>query len=115
MLGFARAFVILLGAHFVGDYALQTPYLVENKGKSLYVLTAHSAVWSFCIAMTAWLLGFIPTVFAMVVILFIPHFVVDKMKVRKLYLFAGLTDKQMLALDQIIHYIQILVYLALTA
>lgn len=114
MLGFARAFVILLGAHFLGDYALQTTYLAENKGKSLYVLTAHSAIWSFCIVMTAWLLGFTPTVFAMVVILFIPHFVVDKMKVRKIYLFSDMSDKSCLILDQYLHTIQLLVYLAIT-
>lgn len=114
MTGFMTAFVILIGAHFVGDYALQTDYLATNKGKSLYVLTAHSAIWSFCITMTAWLMGFPPSMLAMLVILFIPHFVIDKMKVRKIYWFSDMSDKHCLILDQYLHMVQLLVYLAVT-
>lgn len=114
MTTFITALVILIGAHFVGDYALQTDYLANNKGKSLWILTAHSAIWSFCITLTAGLLGFSPTLFGMVVILFVPHFVIDKMKVRKIYLFADMSDKSCLILDQYLHMIQLLVYLAIT-
>lgn len=111
---FLTRFVMLTGAHYIGDYALQSDYLANNKGTNLYVLTAHSAIWSFCIALTGYELGVAPWWWAVLLILFIPHFVVDKMKARKLYFFSNLSDREALAQDQIIHLFQILVYLAVT-
>lgn len=108
-------FLVLLGAHFIGDYALQSDYLAANKGKSLYVLTAHSAIWTFCIVMTAvFARGIATPAWVMLLVLFIPHFVIDKMKVRGLYFFSGLTPKSALAVDQLLHYAQILLFIGFT-
>jgi hypothetical protein len=68
----------LVVAHFIGDVALQTPWLANNKRTNLLFLVAHSFIYGGCI----YCLLFQNT--AIGVFATVTHFVIDWMKCRKL-------------------------------
>jgi hypothetical protein len=98
-------FFLILG-HLVGDYALQTDFMAENKGKSPLVLSAHVAIyvaslWAFFMfysilyqpglffkLATLLFLGFV----------YIEHWLQDYLKNRHKE-----CSKQMYYLDQVLH------------
>lgn len=93
----------ILFAHSLGDYFLQTDYLAMNKGKDKYILCIHSILYTFAIAFVFkneinqfwyWLI-------------LITHIMIDYIKA------VGITpnimgNKNALILDQIIHYLILL-------
>jgi hypothetical protein len=46
-------FMVLLGAHFVGDFILQTHWQASNKSKNPVALRRHVLVWTLVIAVTS--------------------------------------------------------------
>lgn len=38
-----------IGAHFIGDIALQSSWQADNKGALWYVMLSHCAIWTTCI------------------------------------------------------------------
>jgi hypothetical protein len=44
-------FLWLIGAHFVGDIALQSSWQADNKGKYWYVMLSHCIIWTMCICL----------------------------------------------------------------
>ena len=44
-------FLWLIGAHFIGDIALQSQWQADNKGKYWYVMLSHCIVWTMCICL----------------------------------------------------------------
>jgi len=100
------ALLILLLSHFVGDYAFQTEYMAENKGKDNYILVAHVATWTFIVSTTALFIGVnFPD---MIIFLFVPHLIMDYIKARKLLWCKRVTPQQALTIDQSFHLLQIL-------
>lgn len=96
----------ILFAHCLGDYFLQTDYLAMNKGKDNYILLIHSVLYTFAI----WFIfgGMIPLVGYWFILL--THIAIDYLKAR------GITvnkygDKKALILDQITHYVILIVVL----
>lgn len=96
----------LLIAHSLGDYFLQTNYLAMNKGKDNYILCVHAILYTFAIG----------TVFGNDIshlwywIILLTHIPVDYIKAR------GITTKKLgernaLILDQVIHYITLILAL----
>ena len=82
----------VIGAHFIGDYAMQSDWMAKNKGKSIYVMIAHCAIYTVVCAIPFEMFGAcIPWVMG---IIFITHFFSDYLKCNNLY---GL------AIDQTIH------------
>lgn len=65
--------LLILFAHFIGDFILQTNWMAQNKAKNSFVLTHHVVVYSLC------LLPFGP-LFALVN--FILHFATDYVSSR---------------------------------
>lgn len=63
-------------AHYVGDYALQDNWMVENKGKDIYILFAHSCIHQACLYVA---LGSHPVWLDLYCIVY--HMVVDKAKI----------------------------------
>lgn len=50
-------FLWLVGAHFIGDIALQSQWQADNKAKYWYVMLSHCAIWTFCICLVLAVLG----------------------------------------------------------
>lgn len=106
--------LLMILAHYIGDYALQTNYMAMNKGKDVYVLLSHIATWTFVIVLTGMYLG-IPANFLLIVfVLLIPHFIMDYIKSRNLVWCREISEKQSLLVDQVFHINQILLYVLLS-
>lgn len=67
----------LLAAHFIGDFAFQNQWMVENKGKSWEVLTYHAATYT---ATFVWICQ-IYNPYA-ILLLLLSHIVIDTLKAR---------------------------------
>lgn len=44
--------LLFIFAHFIGDWALQSRWLAENKEDNLFIMYAHSMIWTGCICFT---------------------------------------------------------------
>ena len=104
-----EALIILLLAHFIGDYALQNDYIALNKGKDNYILFAHIAIWTFVMTITTIFIGYNIEWHIIILVLLIPHFVADYIKAKNLLWCKKLSPKTSLYIDQSIHFIQIIV------
>ncbi len=47
----------LVFAHFIGDWALQSDWVAQNKGKYPFVLLAHCMIWAACVCVALEYLG----------------------------------------------------------
>lgn len=97
----------LLFAHSLGDYFLQTDYLAMNKGKDNYILCIHAILYTFAVALIFG--NEISQLWYWLILLI--HIPVDYIKAR------GITpkrfgDKNALILDQVIHYVILVLALA---
>lgn len=102
------SFCILLLSHYIGDYALQTEYLALNKGKDNYILFSHVAVWTFIVSINALLLDMKITFMLIVLLLFIPHFIMDYIKSHNILWCKKLSQETSLIVDQAFHIMQII-------
>jgi hypothetical protein len=85
----------LILCHLIADYFLQTNYIAQNKGKDLYILFVHCALYIvpfFVVFGFTWHL--IP--------LFVLHIVLDYLKATK--------GKTKLWQDQLLHFITLGIY-----
>ncbi len=98
-------FFLLLG-HFVGDYALQTDYMAQTKGKSKLVLTSHVLVYTITVGVF-WCFGralheITPlctlTMLGVLVVVYVIHWLQDFLKSKWLN-----GSKQSYYADQAIH------------
>ena len=101
--------LLVLMAHMFGDYFLQTDYLAKNKGKDNYVLLIHCILYSLGIGLVFDIFGITLTAIDLALISTL-HFPIDYIKAR------GITSKMFgnknaLILDQIIHYIVLLLFI----
>ena len=86
----------LIMCHVFGDYFLQTDYLAKNKGTDKYILIMHCIL--YCVPFVVifgitWHLA----------ILFGLHIIFDYLKATN--------KKTTLLVDQIVHYVTVLIYL----
>jgi len=96
---------LLLG-HLVGDFALQSDRMAQNKSESKKTLTFHVTVYVLIMAGILWLHSlatgagyfFSWTVLGLLLVLFAAHWVQDYLKCRLLP-----KTKQMYYMDQILH------------
>lgn len=97
-----ETFIWLLFAHYIGDFALQSDWIAQNKRNYWYVLFAHSMIWAAIISMALEYLG----LFSLwkVLFLIIGHFIIDKWKTTKQ---SG--EWKWIYPDQILHIIQLIV------
>ncbi|MBR9658774.1 DUF3307 domain-containing protein [Bacillus cereus] len=105
-------FLVLLFAHLLADYPLQGDFLANMKGKNHIVLATHAGIWTGTVLITAHFLGYNITYFD-VGWMFVVHAVADYMKAKPLGFYKELDSlKSGLLIDQSIHIVQILVFLA---
>lgn len=98
--------IVILYAHMLGDYFLQTDFLAMNKGKDNYILLAHCILYGLGVGIVFGIFGFTLTTIDLALISAI-HYPIDYLKAR------GITPKLIgsrnaLILDQTIHYITLL-------
>lgn len=86
---------LLVSAHFIGDFAFQSQWMAENKGKLWEVNAYHVLVYTATIFLVAAMAGFTLPLIALAGIA-VSHFLFDTMKARW-----GLVKT--IWLDQILH------------
>jgi hypothetical protein len=71
----------LIIAHYVSDFALQSNWIAQNKGKLWYVLMSHCIIWTGICCIPLELFG--SFAWWKPVFLFIGHFLSDRWKARQ--------------------------------
>ncbi|MGY3717057.1 DUF3307 domain-containing protein [Sutcliffiella cohnii] len=105
--------LILLFAHLLADYPLQGEFLATTKGKNLIALVSHAGIWTGCIAIGGYLIGF-DVGFIDVALLFFVHAVADYLKAANKLWYKKLDAlKGGLLSDQLIHVGQIFLFVAM--
>jgi hypothetical protein len=94
----------ILFAHMLGDYFFQTEYIARNKGSDNYILLVHSVLYTFAVYIIFG--NHISYLFYILMIL--SHFIIDYIKARDITP-KLIGDKRALILDQLLHYLIILV------
>lgn len=107
------AALLVFLAHYVGDYGLQTDYMAEHKGRDWYVLFAHAAVWTFMITVAGMLGGLHVGAVPVIIVLLMPHMLIDMVKARRMLWVPHMSDTAALAVDQGLHMVQLTVFLLL--
>lgn len=104
-----KELLILYVANLILDYPLQGSFLAEYKAKNNYILFVHCAIWAFGLSVILMPLG----LFAWwkVVMLLFGHIAVDYWKCRGIYKKFNIKDWTALYIDQLLHFVQILLCL----
>lgn len=106
-------FLILIFAHLLADYPLQGSFLAEFKGKNPIILVTHAGIWTGCIAVAGYLIGF-EVGYLDIALLFFVHAVADYLKAANKLWYKKLDSlKGGLLSDQLIHVGQILLFIAM--
>lgn len=104
-----KSLLFVLMAHMTGDYLFQSDYLASNKGKDIYILLAHSPLYTVGVMVISYILNIELSLMDLFIILII-HLPIDYIKAR------GITpryvgNRNALLLDQLIHYLTLIVIL----
>lgn len=104
-------FLILMFAHLLADYPLQGEFLATTKGKNVISLISHAGIWTGCIAIAGYLIGF-DISYIDVISLFIVHTIADYLKASNKLWYKELDSlKGALLIDQLIHVLQIVIFI----
>lgn len=104
-------FLVLMFAHLLADYPLQGDFLAKMKGKNIIVLFTHAGIWTGCIVVAGYLLGF-NIGYLDITLLFAIHAIADYLKAANKLWYKKLdTLKGALLSDQLIHVGQILLFI----
>ena len=76
-----EAFMWLLFAHFIGDWALQPRWIGENKGNYKELMFAHCMIYTACCAVALKFIG-IGNIIVWSIWILISHYLVDYWKCR---------------------------------
>ncbi len=87
----------LIIGHFLGDFAFQTSWIANRKGKSWKVNGYHAFIYAATIFAVAYIGGIILSPLALMILL-ISHFIIDPLKSRW-----GIVKSTWV--DQILHFI----------
>ncbi|WP_447579925.1 DUF3307 domain-containing protein [Acinetobacter baumannii] len=104
-------FLLFLFAHLLADYPLQGEFLATMKGKNPIVLVSHAGIWTGCIALTGFFLGF-EVGYIDMFLLFSIHAIADYLKAANKLWYKKLDSlRGGLLFDQLIHVGQILLFM----
>lgn len=105
--------LILMFAHLLADYPLQGDFLANMKGKNPIVLVSHAGIWTGCIAVAGYLMGF-DVGYLDITLLFVVHAIADYLKAaNKLWYKKMDALKGGLLTDQLIHVGQMILFIAM--
>ncbi len=101
---------LLVSAHIFGDYVFQNDYIANAKGKDFYHLFVHCLIYTFCF----WcVLTFLNSVnWGILLFVFISHIIIDFLKCRMSAKNSG-KSRIYYAVDQLLHYVVIVVIICL--
>jgi hypothetical protein len=103
--------LVFLFAHLLADYPLQGEFLATMKGKNLIILLSHAGIWTGCIATAGYLLGYSIDLID-IGLLFVIHVIADYLKATNKLWYKNMDNlKGGLLIDQLIHVLQILVFI----
>lgn len=106
-------FLVLIFAHLLADYPLQGEFLANFKGKNIIILLTHAGLWTGCIAIAGYMIGF-NVGYLDIALLFIVHAIADYLKATNKLWYKKLDSlKGGLLSDQLIHVGQILLFIAM--
>lgn len=96
----------LIFAHFIGDWALQSDWMAQNKGKYWFVMLAHCMIWTACICVVLKLTGRFDPCYDLLLLCGL-HWIVDEEKCE----FATKDNSlgKALYIDQAFHLLQVIV------
>lgn len=104
-------FFILMFAHLLADYPLQGDFLSKMKGKNVILLISHAGIWTGCIAIAGYLVGFDVSILD-ITLLFIVHTIADYLKAANKLWYKNLNPLEGgLLSDQMIHVGQVLLFI----
>lgn len=92
------SFLWVLFGHYIGDFALQSQWQSENKGKNWYILFTHCMVYTACTCVALAYTGHYQFWKAMVILY--SHAVIDMYRIK---LSKGKDNQFLFLLDQFIH------------
>ena len=96
----------MLGAHFIGDMALQSQWVAELKAKRFYILLSHCIIWTVCVCIPLKLSGLPPErLGAAAIFLLSGHVLIDSWKSKKP---KDDAHWHLIYIDQSLHFLQIL-------
>ena len=95
----------LIGAHYIGDFTFQHPWMAEKKGKHWSIMLAHVIIWTTIVCIP--LKMFDVLTIQKVVFLFVGHFVADWGKMKLID--KGFNITPLYCADQIWHIAQLLI------
>ncbi|HJV44581.1 MAG TPA: DUF3307 domain-containing protein [Bacillota bacterium] len=105
-------FLLLVFAHLLADYSLQSTFLATMKGKNNLLLVTHAGIWTGTILIAATFAGITVNYFD-VFSLFIVHAIADYAKARPVGFYKRLDPLGLgLMIDQMIHMLQIILFMA---
>lgn len=107
-MNYLTLYILLIGGHTIGEYALQSNWIATEKCKSLYVLFVHSMIWTTVISIFGLMMGFGIDSKMILFVLLVPHFIMDYTKAQTKW-FGKLVpnSKVQLTIDQTFHYLQL--------
>lgn len=103
--------LIFLFAHLLADYPLQGDFLAKAKGNNFIALISHAGIWTGCIAIAGYLIGF-DIDYIDILLLFSIHTVADYLKASNKLWYKNVDAlKGGLIIDQLIHVAQIILFI----
>jgi hypothetical protein len=94
----------LIFAHFIGDVAFQPDWVLKSKKDNWIVLLEHCFVWATMVSLVLFINGNYSNMKALFLI--IGHYLIDLLKIRST---SNPLSKRHLLLDQLLHFIQLLI------
>jgi len=108
-MGFTTFVWLMIFAHFIGDYVLQTQFLATTKGKYWYNMLVHCILYtgSVGLVLMKWIDGF---PYYGIPLLLVSHWVIDSWKCRGLKREStdDYTENAYLYADQAYHFISLM-------
>jgi hypothetical protein len=105
--------LVLIFVHLLADHPLQGQFLATMKGQYPILLVSHAGIWTGCIAITGYFMGYDVTLVD-IFFLFSVHAVADYLKATGKLFYAKLDAlKGGLLVDQLIHVLQIVIFVLL--
>ncbi len=95
----------LIGAHCIGDFALQSTWMVKMKGKHWSILVAHVVIWTTIVCIPLKLFDVLLPWH--VIFLFIGHYVADWSKMKLMGW--GFSLWSLYYVDQLWHLVQLII------
>ena len=102
-------FLILLFAHWIADFVLQSHWMATNKATNNFALAYHVTVYSVIMIIAYWITGLAHYPILLFLFLFITHFATDYVSSRATKYYMSKRDLHtffvVIGFDQFVHFV----------